>query len=154
MSRFLLCSMLAILFGSINPARGEDAKRDADKLQGTWEAAEGVSNGKAIPKDLVKGFKVVFSGEKMSIFPVDGDGKQAKEHTFKLDPGKKPKAMDATRLDGASKGKMAKAIYELDGDTLKLCLPSRLDLDHERPTEFAAPEKSRLVLLTLKRVKK
>jgi uncharacterized protein (TIGR03067 family) len=91
---------------------------------------------------------VVFSGEKMSIFPPDGDGKQALANTFRLDPSQTPKAIDATRVKG---GKMAKG-YELDGDTLKLCLPIRLE--KERPTEFAAPEKSEVLLLTLKRVKK
>jgi uncharacterized protein (TIGR03067 family) len=152
MSRFLLCSLLAVLLGSAHSAWGDDPKGDEDKIQGTWQATEGMSEGKAVPKEQLQGMKVVFSGEKMSIFPPGGEGKKTLEYTFRLDPSKKPKAIDATRQDGAGKGKSAQGIYELDGDTLKLCLPSRLE--KERPTEFAAPEKSGLILLTLKRAKK
>lgn len=151
MSRSFVCSLLAVFLGCIHPAWGDDAKRDEDKLQGTWQATEGVLDGKPVPKEPLQRLKVVFSGEKMSIFPLDGDGKQAMENTFRVDPSKKPKAIDVTRLEGGGKGKTAKGIYELDGDTLKLCLAIRLE--NERPTEFAASETSGLVLLTLKRVK-
>lgn len=150
MSKFVFCSLLAVIFGSADPVRGEDAKGDQEKIQGTWQATEGTSDGKPIPKEQLERLKMVFSREKMSLFPPDG--KNTVESTFALDSGKKPKAIDTTRQEGASKGKTAKGIYELDGDTLKLCLPARLEKD--RPTEFAAPEKSGLVLLTLKRVKK
>ncbi len=152
MSKFLRCSLLAAFFASTPTVWGDDAKRDEYKLQGTWQVTEGVSEGKPIPKEQLERMKVVFAGEKMSIFPPDGDGKKTVESTFTVDPGKKPKALDTTRLEGGAKGKTAKGIYELDGDTLKLCLTSRLE--KERPTELAAPEKSGLVLLTLKRVKK
>ncbi len=152
MSRFLLCSLMAVILGSAGPVRADDAKKDEDKLQGTWQATEAVANGKPVPKEQLERMKVVFAGDTMSIFPPDGDGKKSVENTFRVDPSKKPKAIDATRAEGDSKGKVAKGIYELDGDALKLCLSARLEKD--RPTEFAAPEKSGLVLLTLKRVKK
>jgi uncharacterized protein (TIGR03067 family) len=152
MSRILLCSLVAIVLGSADPAWGDDAKRDADKLQGTWQATEGMSEGKPLTREHVQRLKVVFSGEKMSISPLDGDGKKALEYTFRVDPGKKPKAINATRAEGGGKGKTVRGIYELDGDTLRLCLTSRFE--KERPTEFAAPEKSGLVLVTLTRVKK
>jgi uncharacterized protein (TIGR03067 family) len=152
MSKFLRCSFLAAFFVSTHPVWGDDAKGDEDKLQGTWQVTEGVSDGKPVPKEQLARMKVVFSGKKMSIFPPVGDGKRTVENTFTVDPGKKPRAIDATRLEGGGKGKIARGIYDLDGDTLKLCLTSRLEMD--RPNEFAAPEKSGLVLLTLKRVKK
>ena len=43
--------------------------------------------------------------------------------TFKIDPSKKPKAIDFTAADGSAKGKPSKGIYELDGDTLNLLQP-------------------------------
>ena len=152
MSKLFQCTLTAVVLGFTSPAWGDDAKEDADKLQGTWQATEGMSEGKPVPKEQLQGIKLVFSGEQMSLFPPDGKGKKTVEYTFRVDPGKKPKAIDLIRREGGSKGKIARAIYELDGDTLKLCLTNRLDRD--RPTEFAAPEKAGLTLLTLKRVKK
>jgi hypothetical protein len=41
-------------------------------------------------------------------------------------------------------------IYDLDGDTLKVCF----NMDHDpRPKEFKSARKSRFLLLTLKRAK-
>ena len=152
MSRILLGSLTAIVLGTVDPAWGDDARTDQDKLQGAWQVTEGVSDGRPVPREQLERMKVAFAGEKMSIFPPDGDGRRTVENTFRLDPGKKPAAIDATRAEGGSEGKTASGIYELDGDTLRLCLPARPEKD--RPTEFAAPEKSGLVLPTLKRVKK
>jgi uncharacterized protein (TIGR03067 family) len=152
MSKFLLFSLAAVTVGAPAPVPRDDGKRDSDNLQGTWQATAGVANGRPVPGEQVQRVKVVFSGDKMSLFPPDGDGKQTLEHTFRVDPSQKPKAIDVTRLEGGGKGKTAQGIYELDGDTLKLCLTSRLE--KERPTEFAAPKESGLVLMTLKRVKK
>lgn len=152
MSKNLLCSLLAVILGSADPASGDEAKEDQDKLQGTWQATEGLSEGKPLSREQVQRLKAVFSGEKMSISPLDGDGKKALENTFRVDPSKTPRAIDATRAEGGGKGKTVRGIYELDGGTLKLCLTSRFE--RERPTEFAAPQKSGLVLVTLTRVKK
>ena len=38
----------------------------------------------------------------------------------KLDPSKKPKAIDITQLSG--KGETIPGIYSIDGDTLKICM--------------------------------
>jgi uncharacterized protein (TIGR03067 family) len=71
--------------------------------------------------------------------------------TLKLDETQKPKAMDATNTEGTDVGKVTKAIYELSGDTMRVCYV--LD-GGERPTEFATKEGSPLLLLTYKREKK
>jgi uncharacterized protein (TIGR03067 family) len=53
--------------------------------------------------------------------------------TLKIDPAAKPKAMDIIGTDGPNKGKTFLAIYELKGDTLRICY----DLAGKaRPTEF------------------
>ena len=60
-------------------------------------------------------------------------------------------AVDVTHSTGGRKGRTTKAIYELDGDTLKVCYSF---LAEERPTEFAGKADRKSFLLVYKRVKK
>ena len=70
--------------------------------------------------------------------------------TVKLDPAAKCKTMDITGTDGPNKGKTFLTIYELNGDTLKVCY----DLSAKsRPTEFESKPKTQLFLVTYKREK-
>ncbi len=57
--------------------------------------------------------------------------------TFKIDPTAKPKTMDSTATNGDNAGKTMLGIYELDGDTLKICWapPGK---DRGRPISRAA----------------
>jgi hypothetical protein len=41
--------------------------------------------------------------------------------TQKLDPSKSPKTLDAKVTDGPNKGAVILGIYEISGDTLKVC---------------------------------
>ena len=67
------------------------------------------------------------------------------EGTAKLDSSKKPKHID---LDVA--GRMLKGIYEIDGDTLKMCYKL---VGNDRPTELDSTPESGIVLVTHKRAK-
>ena len=70
--------------------------------------------------------------------------------SVKLDPAATPKAMDITGTDGPNKGKTLLAIYELDGDRLKICY----DLSGKnRPTAFQTTNGSLLFLVTYQRQK-
>lgn len=64
---------------------------------------------------------------------------------YKIDPAAKPKTLDIVRGDYT-----AKALYELDGDTLRVCMP--ITGGKDRPSEFKADGKS-FGVVTLKRVK-
>jgi len=130
-------------------AQADDAKKDQDGLQGSWEVVELVMDGKPAPEATRKEIKIVFKGEKMTLTGPEGIGKR--EFSFKLDPSKKPKSIDFNPLEGQFKGKTSPAIYELKRDELKLCMPNR---GKERPTEFKAGEGSNLGLFVLKRSKK
>src|SRR5437016_4035620 len=97
-------------------ATADDKKSDQDKLQGKWKFESGSRGGKPFPDDIVKTAVFVFDGKTMKMTrTVDGQ-EQSREMTFKLDPSKKPKAIDVD-MDG----KPGKGIYSLDGDTLKIC---------------------------------
>ena len=133
------------------PAAADKPKADAkdqDALQGLWQAVELEHQGQKAPDAVVKRFQVRIKGDKL----VFGPGTDDREHTFSLDPGVKPKAMDLVPSDGPAKGKrLPCAIYRLDGDTLTICL----DKDGEankRPIAFKTAAEDGFSLLTLKRV--
>ena len=72
------------------------------------------------------------------------------EGVYHLDPTKSPKQIDFTILGEVKKTGLG--IYELDADTLKLCMsidPAKVD---RRPTEFATKAGEMRVVLTLKRL--
>jgi uncharacterized protein (TIGR03067 family) len=120
-----------------------DDKEKKDKLDGTWKMESAERNGQQAPAELVNGFKLTVDGEKMKL---EAEGRE-REGTIKIDAGKKPKEIDIT-LDGRTR----KGIYELEGDTLKIChgRPG----EETRPSEFTAKEGSNQMIMILKREKK
>jgi uncharacterized protein (TIGR03067 family) len=136
--------LVALAFGLLlAPARAEDkaAKGDKETIQGTWAIVSGERDGQPIPEEAIKTIKLVFAGDK---FTLDHDG-QKSEGTVKLAPDKKPKEMD---IDTG--GQTIKAIYQLEGDTLKI---AHGPPGEARPKEFPKKEGSGLTVATLKRQK-
>ena len=120
------------------------AESDHAKLQGTWTIVSVEAGGK--PDDKVTKGKIVFSKDTMTHVLPDGKKRPA---TFKLDPTKTLKEMDATALDGPNKDATFPAIYELEGDSLKLCVAGTWS----RPTAFATEPGRKLMVYVLKRDK-
>jgi uncharacterized protein (TIGR03067 family) len=148
--RVLGMSVLAIaVFVSEAVSVGADAKKDQEKIQGTWEAVEFVLNGKSIPDEERQKIRLAFNGERLDL---TADGVEEKrEFTFKLDGSKKPKIIETTPLGGLYKGKRSLGIYEFDGESLRLCMYN--DDSKNAPPEFKSPDGANLVLMVLKRVK-
>ena len=144
----LLLSVVFLLVGADAP-KDDPAKKDLEALQGTWTAVVVERNGQKAPEEVLKNFKVVFKGNKMVINP-NSDNRTS---TFKLDSTKKPKWMDTSPEQGPAKGKSLPAIYELDGDTLKVCFDNE-GVSDKRPSEFKTTPGSGLALFVLKREKK
>jgi uncharacterized protein (TIGR03067 family) len=134
---------LVVFFSS--PVWGDDAK-DARALEGTWLASKAEFGGKKFPDEVRKSIKLVIKDGKYTVTV----GKKPDRGTAKLDPSAKPKAMDITGTDGPNKGKTFLAIYELKGDTLRVCY----DLSGKgRPKEFKTAEGTQEFLVTYKRKK-
>jgi uncharacterized protein (TIGR03067 family) len=122
-----------------------DAK-DSDAIQGTWLPMTAELGGKMFPDEVRKTIKLVIKDGKYTVTV----GKLVDQGTLKLNPAAKPKKMDITGTDGPNKGKTIPAIYELDGDTLRICY----DLSGKsHPTEFKTTEATQLYLVTYKREK-
>jgi uncharacterized protein (TIGR03067 family) len=136
-ARCLLPLLIGLLLGA--DAAKDDAKKDQEKMVGTWIIASVQQDGKAV--DDAKGLKLEITAAKMTY-----DGRA---YPYKLDASVKPKLLDVTM----DKDEVAECIYELDGDTLKLCihLPSGVK---QRPTEFASKQGSQDIFVVLERQKK
>jgi uncharacterized protein (TIGR03067 family) len=68
-----------------------------------------------------------------------------------IDPTKNTKEINVTLKVGAQKGRVDKGIYQIDGDTLRICIQT--DKDSARPREFGSPAGSQLWLVVLQRSK-
>ena len=120
-----------------------DGDKDAKQFQGTWTMVSAEKAGKKLPEELLKQSKVVFKDDTMTIL----GGPKEEKAKFKLDASKTPRTIDVTPPD---RDKPALGIYELTGDTLKMCWRKP---GGERPTEFKADEASDAVMFVLKREK-
>jgi uncharacterized protein (TIGR03067 family) len=127
----MVCSVVLV-------ARADGPPDEMKKLEGTWLVHKATYNGKP-----VEGFKGwVFAGEKLTLKSAVG---KEENFTYKVDPSQKPKTMDFTP-EKKERGALGKAIYVLEGETLKVCLGP----PEKRPTEFTDKDQ---VLIVLKRKK-
>jgi uncharacterized protein (TIGR03067 family) len=125
--RIVLLTLLGALV--LTAAVGTDARAD-DKAE--------------VEKELKK-----FQGA-WTFYSVKSGDQVVEAATLKLDPSKTPKTFDSTVTAGPNKGKVYLAIYEISGDTLKVCYDEE---GKKRPTEFKG-ETGAQTLVVHKRVKK
>src|SRR5262245_20635958 len=93
----------------------EAIKKEKEKLEGIWVAESVTVKGKA--NDKLKGATFNFSGDKVKM---EFAGTK-QEGTYSIDPTKSPKHIDLTFVRDGRKD-LDRGIYQLDGDTLKLCV--------------------------------
>jgi uncharacterized protein (TIGR03067 family) len=132
--------LLIALFTALPAA--DPPKTDADRFQGTWVVSRVEINGKVQPKSFT--IRVKFDGDKL--LAIVGNRQPEARGTFKLDQGLRPKAYDLTTVEGQA----VRGIYELDGDTLKVCLSAPGD---ERPTAMKTAPHDERTLIVYKREK-
>ena len=126
----------------------EDATKKAHaQLEGVWSFALVEFDGKKQPA-------VPFATNKM-IISKDGSyvvvqGTRVTRGTLKLDPTATPKHYDPTITTGPRKSLTFSGIYELDGDTLKICFSLR---GKERPAALASKPGSGLLFQVFNREK-
>jgi uncharacterized protein (TIGR03067 family) len=146
--RVLTLTLCALAGLATEVACDEGAGRDGKALQGTWQAVSGEFSKEKITPREVEAIRLVIKEGTMTLEV----GKEVLKSTYKLGPSKKPCAIDLTSTDGTTKGRTYLGIYELDGDSLKICFS---EYDQERPGEFAAEGKPGIrTLLILERQKK
>jgi uncharacterized protein (TIGR03067 family) len=128
---------LGMLVLAVNSARADDQ----EKIQGIRTYSKMLEDGEDVPAAELAMQTIEFKGNKMIIrhgSTID------KEYEFTLNASKKPSAID---FKGPS-GKTEPGIYDLDGDTLRICMA---EAGRERPAKFESPVGSKVTYIVLKK---
>ncbi len=147
----LLVTSLLLAGLGLHNASGDaqDAfKAELKAMAGLWRPISAENNGFKSSEENLKG--ELWNRDADGKWAMQRDGKTVVEWAIKsIDATAKPKTIDIEVASGTYKGVVYRGIYELDGDTLRICfaLPDRA----ERPTEFSAGKGSLSALSEFKR---
>src|SRR4051812_1641345 len=119
-------------------------RNELDMIQGAWAVAELQMEGQTISGGMLANARVEITGNR---FRSVGMG-TVYEGTVTLDDSVNPHQLNMKFDAGPEKGNTNLGIYELKGDTWKICLSTRGEV---RPAEFSAPAGSGFVFETLTR---
>lgn len=127
------------------PPPRDEGKRELARLQGEWVMAGLEVNGETVPEGKLKGTTLTIRGDKYAVKVK----KTTHETTIKLYPEKSPKAIDMFFPDGPDLPRLSEGVYEVDGDTLKIC--RRQTPGEPRPTKMGTWPDTDLFVVTWKR---
>jgi uncharacterized protein (TIGR03067 family) len=130
-----------------DPPSRQAAKDDLKKFQGTWECVAMEREGDAIPPEQLKGSTAVYEDDRVTLYR---DGEFFRRGIVTLDPSQKPKRINTWDLGGPYADDTVPGIYEIDGDTLKICF-SRPKV--ARPSEFTTKKEPGFLYCVYKRKK-
>jgi uncharacterized protein (TIGR03067 family) len=134
------------LLAAGNPKQGAP-KAEKANIQGIWRIERLEDNGeeqKNVQADLA------IESDRLGVRFLLAGLPRATVFTYVVDASKKPNWIDLTYADGDQKGKSRQGIYQLDRDSLMLCLAN---LGGKRPAQFQSPQGSKQTLIVLKRDK-
>jgi uncharacterized protein (TIGR03067 family) len=119
---------------------------DAKAIQGTWKPSTAILGGQPMPDAVRKSITLKLENGKYEVFV----GKNPDRGTYSIDADARPKSITVTGAEGPNHGKTFPSIYELKGDTLRICY----DLSGaKRPGEFKSVAGTKLYLVTYARQK-
>jgi uncharacterized protein (TIGR03067 family) len=98
------------------PGAGSGARKEADRLQGTWTTISTESDGQ-LHREEKRVEKWTINGGRWS---VKLDGEVTQEGTYKIIEADKVVKIDFTVTDGYKQGDTWIALYQIDGDKLKM----------------------------------
>jgi uncharacterized protein (TIGR03067 family) len=109
--------------------RGGLGEKMLKKLEGTWVLVSGEQDGKPLSQELVAKSRLIIKGNHHTV-QLGGDTLMG---THTIDPVRRPRTIDSTDTAGPFQGQTLRGIYELKGDTFRVCFAAP---GKERPTEF------------------
>lgn len=149
MKWFSVLVLAWFLFGIVctHATDQEAVQKEMAKFNGIWTFVSLEVEGNKLTEEQLKQWgKLIL---KDGTFTVQ-QGDRILQGTFRVGPGKKPKEIDVTFIEGPDRKETLLGIYELEGDIYKVCLGMT---GKARPTEFVTRPGSGHVLEILKREK-
>ena len=148
--RWVCCALAvsAVMLAGLS-SWADDAEDVPRAIQGKWKLIGFERGGIGQPQRPLPAGTMTFEqdGRFSASFPDHEMG-----GTVRIDPAKKPAAMDFTHTVPPDKGKTMFAIYKLEGDKFTLCAAPPGRPEKERPTRFATRDTDS-VLFVFERVK-
>jgi uncharacterized protein (TIGR03067 family) len=143
MMKYILWLCLVVV---VSPAAFAGDSPDAKAIQGNWAPVKGELGGQPMADAVLKTISLKLADGKYDVSVAGNPDKG----TYTLDADTKPKSITVTGTEGPNNGKTFPAIYELKGDTLRICY----DLSGaKRPAEFKSVAGTKLYLVTYNRKK-
>ena len=124
-------------------------KKELSKFQGVWSRTFGEVDMVTVPDFVFVDSLMVVGDDRATI--TEG-GQTFEMEIVRLDTSTDPKHIDIKSLGGPEKDSISFGIYELEGDSLRIC--HSLKRQAMRPDKFEILEGSGLVQSLWKRVKK
>jgi uncharacterized protein (TIGR03067 family) len=152
----MLLPLALLAFATVAADKPAPKRPDKDRIQGTWALVAWEEDGKKESREEFEaraGFrnvKITFKGDSCPCTYSQGAGEVVLEMTFKLDPDKKPAALDLEVNLGLGPPSHNEFVYEfVDDDTLRICRGKKQEV---RPKELTS--KGGQFVATLKRERK
>lgn len=117
------------------------------KFEGAWEFVDLEIDGATMPVEAMTGSRILMDGDRFRMESPEA----TYEGIFNIDVEKTPHHIDIEFIDGPEAGNYSFGIYELNGDTLKICLGLA---GFSRPESFATSPNSGHALENLRRASK
>jgi len=143
MSFFTAIALASFVAAPVSP---DPIKQAQESFQGEWKMVDFISGGEAEGKDLKADSKITVKDDTMLIRFRGNDTKA----NFTLNPKTDPPTIDF-KYQTRNGESLHKGIYKLEEDKLTICFGLN---GADRPTEFKSPEKTRIAMFILERVKK
>jgi len=141
---YVVC--IGLFFSALTTAFAADTPADAKAIQGNWKPIKAELGGKPMADEVLKTISLKMDNDKYEVFV----GEHPDRGTYTIDAAATPKSITVTGTEGPNQGRTFPAIYELKGDTLRICY----DLSGaKRPVEFKTVTGTKLYFVTYQRKK-
>lgn len=124
----------------------DDADRRA--LVGSWKAVSLQKNGEDISLEAAEDTRLVFKADG---YAIRKGNESLEDGTYRLGGQGDERELDTMPTNGPDRGKTIRGIYQLEGDTLRMCLAPP---GAPRPATLASKGGSNHLLFVYKRVRK
>jgi uncharacterized protein (TIGR03067 family) len=135
----------AVLLAAFLSSVAAQQNKRGEGLQGTWACLSATVDGKPLAEATVKLLRLTLTNNR---YRTQRGTEVLFDSEYTLDTSQSPAHIDIVGTEGEFKGRSARGVYSLAGDTLKICytMPGKA-----RPTAFASGPGSGAYLIVWKR---